>query len=77
MKFRSTEANISYIKINSLGQHCKFSVGQTAATGIHQTNKKTEGFGEQNADCVRVHIPISFVDDRDIFDCINRKRSHH
>lgn len=64
----STRISIGDVKINIIGRECTFSLSQTIQNRKNVSNKKTQGFGENNADGVVFLQHKSMIDDSDMID---------
>jgi hypothetical protein len=69
-----TQITIQSVKINSIDRLGHLSVSSTMQIGKHVSNKRVEGFGEQNGDISVFHSLKSFVDDADFVDSDSEKR---
>ncbi|WP_273853063.1 hypothetical protein [Guptibacillus spartinae] len=68
MKFKSTQINMPYLKINQINNLSNLSFSSTQRIGVYSSVKKNQGFGSHNADrCVFVN-PGYIVNDSDIDD---------
>jgi len=54
--------------VNSIGKLCVLSYGQNMQIGKSVSVKRNQGFGEQNADQVKMIHPISTINDNDLSD---------
>ena len=68
-----TVINLSTIRINTIGKECGVSLSRAIRKNGQVSNKKKQGFGEQNADGSILLNPIQSLDDSDIDDCRSRK----
>ncbi|TLS37609.1 hypothetical protein [Pseudalkalibacillus caeni] len=68
MKFKSTEINISIMKVTAIDNISNLSFSSSQRVGVFSTVKKNQGFGIQSADRVLVFNPGYIVDDSDIDD---------
>ncbi|MCP8969293.1 hypothetical protein [Ectobacillus ponti] len=74
MFFIPSVINLKYIKVNTMEHGSNLSTGSNMILNRNNSTHKNEGFGEQNADSVEIHIPISFVDDTDMADSLSLKK---
>ncbi|WP_226670218.1 hypothetical protein [Metabacillus litoralis] len=70
-----TTINLGNISVNTVGKECAISLSSSLRYRKHVVNKKTQGFGEQNADNVLILNPIVLVDDSDHHDSQTIKKS--
>ncbi|MFQ3544195.1 hypothetical protein Q7A53_08910 [Halobacillus rhizosphaerae] len=68
IKFLPHTINIPNFKVNTAGRYSSISFGQNYKSRRFVSNKKNQGFGEQNADDVWMKQPITWVNDADIID---------
>jgi hypothetical protein len=66
--FQFTKVNISAIKINSTGAVCNMNMNQSVMINRNVVSKKTQGFGEHNADKGVFLVPHCEVEDNDFID---------
>ena len=75
MFFLPSSVNLNFIKVNGIANNSNISTGSNVMMNRNASLHKNEGFGEQNADGVEVHIPISYVDDGDLIDSVAVKKT--
>ncbi|PWA13445.1 hypothetical protein DCC39_00710 [Pueribacillus theae] len=68
MKGASININIFILKINSFENASAVNVGQNLLADWHNSDKKTQGFGQNFGDRSDFVSPQSFIDDRDQVD---------
>ncbi len=68
MKFKSTEINMPYMKINAINNLSNLSFSSTQRIGVYSSVKKNQGFGAQNADGIVIVNPGYIVNDSDLDD---------
>nr|MDH3077164.1 hypothetical protein [Bacillus velezensis] len=68
MMFFPSVINFEYIKMNGISGGATFNTGSSVMVRNTATNKRNEGYGEQNGDCTVVVIPIMSIDDSDLID---------
>ncbi|GIN56017.1 hypothetical protein J8TS2_03360 [Lederbergia ruris] len=68
MKGASININIFMLKINSFENASAVNVGQNLLADWNNSDKKTQGFGQNFGDESAFLSPQSFVDDRDQVD---------
>jgi hypothetical protein len=73
--FIPTNVNIGDVKINSPDHSSFVNVGPTFLKGINVYGKKSQGFGQQQADDTVTVIPIHMVLDDDLIDSPNCKQN--
>jgi hypothetical protein len=64
----TSNVNIGFIKINTIGKACSFTVSPSVQVNVNHTNKKTQGFGEHNSDGGMFVAPMQDVHDGDLVD---------
>lgn len=69
-----TMINLGTIVINNVGKDCHVSLSHSFKVKKNVTNKKAQGFGEQNADYVMIIDSYSSLDDSDIIDSPSFKK---
>jgi len=67
--------NIFYIKINSIENTSTFNVGQSLLADLNNSDKRSQGVGQQYGDESGFIGTKSGVDDRDIIDSPSQKNS--
>ena len=70
-----TVINLGTIRINTIGKECGVSMSRAIRVNAHVSNRKKQGFGEQNADGFILLNSIQSLDDSDIDDSSRRKWS--
>ncbi|MFC4617143.1 hypothetical protein ACFO4N_00205 [Camelliibacillus cellulosilyticus] len=60
--------NFLGFKVNSLDRSSSVIMGPAQQVDIFQSNKRNQGFGEENGDLDVFIIPINTVADPDLFD---------
>jgi hypothetical protein len=73
--FIPTIVNIGDVKINSPDHTSSINLGPTFLKGINVSGKKTQGFGQQQADATVTVIPIHIILDDDSIDSPNCKQN--
>lgn len=68
MKGASVNINIFVLKINSFENASAVNVGQNVLADWNNSDKKTQGFGQNFGDGSDFVSPQSFIDDRDQVD---------
>ena len=68
MFFKPTNIKIAEIKVNNLDHLGSVSFGSTIKVGRHVSAKKTQGYGQQMADCVPRAVNLHCVLDDDFLD---------
>jgi hypothetical protein len=63
-----TIINLGTIAINTIGKECDLSLSSSFKIKKNVSNKKMQGFGEQNADGVIIIDSYFSIDDSDIID---------
>ena len=63
-----TIINLGTIVINTIGKECDLSLSGSFKVNKNVSNKKMQGFGEQNADRVIIIDSYFSIDDSDIID---------
>lgn len=66
--FNSIELNLHSFSVNTAEQGARIRIGMTAVAGLSNNSQKTQGFGQQHADGVRICESRHLIDDRDILD---------
>lgn len=66
--YDKTIINLGTIVINTIGRECDMSLSSSFKVKKNITNKKVQGFGEQNADGVMMIDSYFSIDDSDIID---------
>ena len=75
MFFIPTNVNIGDVKINSPDHSSSINFGPTLQKGINVYGKKSQGFGQQMADCTVTVIPIHLILDDDLLDSPSSKQN--
>ncbi|MGE7187281.1 hypothetical protein ACQKKK_25980 [Peribacillus sp. NPDC006672] len=70
-----TVINLDTIRINTIGKECGVSLSRAIRVNAHVSNRKKQGFGEQNGDGAIVLNSIQALNDSDIDDSSRRKWS--
>ena len=68
MKFKSTQINMPYLKINQINNLSNLSFSSTQRIGVYSSVKKNQGFGAHNADQGVFVNPGYIVNDSDLDD---------
>ncbi|MDP4170244.1 MAG: hypothetical protein Q8906_06500 [Bacillota bacterium] len=76
MFFLPTKINLGDMKINEIGLGSNLSIGTAKVIGRNVSNKKSQGFGQQSADCSITIVPIVNVRDDDFLDSIVYRQSN-
>jgi hypothetical protein len=66
--YDKTIINLGSIAINTIGKECDLSLSGAFKVKKNVSNKKVQGFGEQNADGVIMIDSYYSIDDSDIID---------
>ncbi|MCD7032960.1 hypothetical protein LRR81_01875 [Metabacillus sp. GX 13764] len=76
MQIAGSGIQIAGMKINTIGAGCSMNVGKSMLVNRSLSNKRNNGFGEQNSDGTIVFQPIQIVLDNDGADADSIKTEH-
>lgn len=75
MIFAPMVVNVLGFKVNVMDRLSTLSFGPIQQTDIYESNKRNQGFGEENGDLTAVYIPITYINDPDLLDGNSQKGS--
>ncbi|MGC4377470.1 hypothetical protein WD019_11095 [Fictibacillus sp. Mic-4] len=75
MNFAPMVVNILGFKVNTMDRSATLSLGPIQQVDFYQSNKRNQGFGEQNGDLDVYNFPINNVADMDVLDNPSSKGS--
>lgn len=67
--------NVLGFKINSLDHLSNFVMGANQQTDLYLSNKRNQGFGEDNGDFNSINFPVNSTADMDFLDANSQKTS--
>lgn len=73
--FAPMTVNVLGFKVNSMDRLSTLCLGPLQQIDIFESNKRNQGFGEQNGDFAALTIPINYVQDSDLIDSAGEKIS--
>lgn len=73
MMFLPSVISLEHIKVNGISSGATFNAGSSMILRRTAMNKRNEGYGEQNGDCVVTVLPILSINDYDQLDSTAKK----
>lgn len=75
MQFAPMLVNILGFKVNNMDRFSTMAFGPLQQIDIFESNKRNQGFGEQNGDLTAITVPLNYVIDTDLIDSAAQKTS--
>jgi hypothetical protein len=75
MQFAPMVVNLLGFKVNNMDRMATLSFAPLQQIDIFESNKRNQGFGEQNGDLTAINVPINYVVDTDLLDSGSQKTS--
>ncbi len=75
MNFAPMVINVLGVKVNSLDHMSNFTMGANQQTDLFLSNKRNQGFGEDNGDLNQINFPFNTTGDQDLIDSNSQKTS--
>jgi len=75
MNFSPVGINVLGFKVNTLDHLSNFTMGGNQQIDLFLSNKRNQGFGEDNGDLNQINLPISYTMDNDLLDGNSQKTS--
>ena len=75
MQFAPMVVNLLGFKVNSMDRLSILSFAPLQQVDIFESNKRNQGFGEQNGDLTAITVPLNYVVDTDLIDSGSQKTS--